>query len=66
LGGDHRGLVGLFTFTRLGVVTALYPFPVIYVFTKSMLDIISMEEAASILGASSRPLRGGGRVVNRP
>ena len=69
LGGDRRGLVGpvnVLTFTSLAVVTTLCSFPVIYVFTKSMLDVISMEieEGAAILGASPRRQRCGGRSVN--
>lgn len=51
--GASSGPINVFTFTGLAVVTALYSFPLIYVFTKSALDMISteMEEAASILGA---------------
>jgi len=53
LTGASSGPINIFTFTGLAVVTALYSFPLIYVFTKSALDMISteMEEAASILGA---------------
>jgi iron(III) transport system permease protein len=51
--GAEKGPFNIFTFTGLAVVTALYSFPLIYVFTKSALDLISteMEEAGSILGA---------------
>jgi iron(III) transport system permease protein len=51
--GTSSGPINIFTFTGLAVVTALYSFPLIYVFTKSALDMISteMEEAAAILGA---------------
>jgi iron(III) transport system permease protein len=53
LTGASSGPINVFTFTGLAVVTALYSFPLIYVFTKSALDMISteMEEAAAILGA---------------
>jgi iron(III) transport system permease protein len=53
LTGASAGPINIFSFTGLAVVTALYSFPLIYVFTKSSLDMISteMEEAASILGA---------------
>jgi iron(III) transport system permease protein len=51
--GASSGPINIFSFTGLAVVTALYSFPLIYVFTKSALDMISteMEEAAAILGA---------------
>jgi iron(III) transport system permease protein len=51
--GAPAGPFNIFTFWGLALVTALYSFPLIYVFTKSALDLISteMEEAASILGA---------------
>src|SRR5229473_3528940 len=51
--GTTAGPFNIFTFSGLALVTALYSFPLIYVFTKSALDLISteMEEAASILGA---------------
>lgn len=51
--GASHGPFNIFTFWGLALVTALYSFPLIYVFTKSALDMISteMEEAASILGA---------------
>jgi iron(III) transport system permease protein len=51
--GAPTGPFNIFTFWGLALVTALYSFPLIYVFTKSALDLISteMEEAASILGA---------------
>src|SRR6195952_939323 len=51
--GASSGPINVFTFSGLAVVTALYSFPLIYVFTKSALDMISteMEEAAAILGA---------------
>src|ERR1700712_2423063 len=51
--GAPAGPFNIFTFWGLALVTALYSFPLIYVFTKSALDLISteMEEAAAILGA---------------
>src|SRR5258707_653673 len=51
--GAPAGPFNIFTFWGLALVTALYSFPLIYVFTKSALDLMSteMEEAASILGA---------------
>ncbi len=55
-GADH-GPFNIFSFTGLALVTALYSYPLIYIFTKSALDLIpnDMEEAAAILGA--RPIR---------
>ena len=52
--GAEAGPLNIFSFWGLAFVTALYSFPLIYVFTKSTLDLIStdMEEAAAILGAS--------------
>ena len=52
--GADSGPLNIFSFWGLALVTALYSFPLIYVFTKSTLDLIStdMEEAAAILGAS--------------
>ncbi len=51
--GASSGPFNIFTFWGLALVTALYSFPLIYVFTKSAFDLISteMEEAAAILGA---------------
>jgi iron(III) transport system permease protein len=51
--GASSGPINVFTFSGLAVITGLYSFPLIYVFTKSALDLISteMEEAAAILGA---------------
>ena len=52
--GAASGPVNIFSFGGLAFVTALYSFPLIYVFTKSSLDLIptDMEEAGAILGAS--------------
>ena len=51
--GASAGPFNIFSFSGLALVTALYSFPLVYVFTKSALDLISteMEEAAAILGA---------------
>lgn len=53
-GLDH-GLVDIFSFPGLIMVTALYAFPYIFVFAADALDLVSseMEEASSILGASA-------------
>ncbi len=51
--GGERGPLNIFSFWGLAFVIALYTFPLIYVFTKSALDLISteLEDAASIHGA---------------
>ncbi len=56
LSGAEHGLFNIYSFTGMVVVTALYAFPYIFVFTSDALDRVSseMEEAATILGASSR------------
>jgi iron(III) transport system permease protein len=53
ISGASSGPFNVFSFWGLALVTALYSFPLVYVFTKSALDLISteMEEAAAILGA---------------
>ena len=52
--GAKAGPINIFSFSGLAVVTALYSYPLIYVFTKSALDLVSteLEEAAAILGAT--------------
>ena len=57
LTGAAHGPFNIFSFTGLALVTALYSYPLIYIFTKSALDLIptDMEEAAAILGAG--PIR---------
>ena len=57
LTGSSTGLFNVYSFPGLVLVTALYAFPYVFVFTADALDRISseMEEAANILGAS--PLR---------
>lgn len=51
-GGD-KGPFNIFSFWGLAFVIALYTFPLVYVFTKSALDLISteLEDAAAIHGA---------------
>lgn len=59
--GSSHGFMNVFTFYGMVLVTALYAFPYIFVFTSAALDLVSseMEEAANILGA------GGIRTVFR-
>ncbi len=51
-GGD-KGPFNVFSFWGLAFVIALYTYPLIYVFTKSALDLVSteLEDAAAIHGA---------------
>jgi iron(III) transport system permease protein len=51
--GASSGPFDIFTFWGLVLVISLYVFPLVYVFTKSALDLVSteMEEAAAILGS---------------
>lgn len=51
-GGD-KGPFNIFSFWGLAFAIALYVFPLVYVFTKSALDLVSteLEDAASIHGA---------------
>jgi iron(III) transport system permease protein len=51
-GGD-KGPFNIFSFWGLAFVIALYTFPLVYVFTKAALDLVSteLEDAASIHGA---------------
>ncbi|HEX5212265.1 MAG TPA: iron ABC transporter permease [Pseudolabrys sp.] len=53
--GSHTGFIDVYSFGVLSLVTALYAFPYIFVFTSDALDRVSseMEEAANILGAGS-------------
>lgn len=53
--GSHSGFINVYSFSVLSLVTALYAFPYIFVFTSDALDRVSseMEEAANILGAGS-------------
>ena len=52
LTGAGHGLLNVYSFTGMVLVTALYAFPYIFVFTADALDRVSseMEEAANILG----------------
>lgn len=51
--GTETGPFNVFSFWGLAFVIALYVYPLIYVFTKSALDLVSteMEDAAAIHGA---------------
>lgn len=53
--GAEEPLVNVYTFTGLATVIALQAFPLIFIFVKSALDLISseMEDAANILGAGT-------------
>jgi iron(III) transport system permease protein len=55
LTGAQSGFMNVYSFGGLVLVTALYSFPYIFVFTSDALDRVSseMEEAAHILGASN-------------
>ena len=55
LSGDTSGVLNIYSFGGLVFVTALYGFPYIFVFAADALDLLSseMEDAASILGAST-------------
>ncbi len=61
LTGSASGFMSVYSFGGLVLVTALYAFPYIFVFTAAALDLVSseMEEAANILGA------GGVRTIFR-
>ncbi len=51
--GSASGFMNVYSFGGLVLVTALYAFPYIFVFTAAALELVSseMEEAANILGA---------------
>ncbi|GHC76497.1 ABC transporter substrate-binding protein [Pseudorhodoferax aquiterrae] len=53
LTGADSGPLNIFSFWGLAFVIALYTYPLVYVFTKSALDLVSteLEDAASIHGA---------------
>ena len=53
--GTATGPFNIFSFSGLCFVIGIYAFPLIYVFTRSALDLISteMEEAASVHGAGT-------------
>jgi iron(III) transport system permease protein len=54
LGGDGA-LVNVYSFAGLAFVMALHAFPLVFIFVKSALDLVSseMEDAANILGAGT-------------
>ena len=53
--GLHDPLVNVFTFNGLAFVMAFQSFPLIFIFVKNALDLVSseMEDAANILGAGT-------------
>jgi iron(III) transport system permease protein len=53
--GAETPIVNVYSFTGLAVVIALHSFPLIFIFVKAALDLISseMEDAANILGAGT-------------
>ena len=53
--GSSEPLVNVYSFAGLILVIALHSFPLIFIFVKSALDLISseMEDAANILGAGT-------------
>lgn len=53
--GSREALVNVYTFPGLAFVIALHSFPLIFIFVKSALDLVSseMEDAANILGAGT-------------
>ncbi len=53
--GSHSPLVNVYSFAGLALVIALSTFPLIFIFVKSALDLVSseMEDAANILGAGT-------------
>ena len=53
LGGAEKGPFNIFSFWGLAFVIALYTYPLVYVFTKAALDLVSteLEDAAAIHGA---------------
>jgi iron(III) transport system permease protein len=53
--GTEKGPFNIYSMPGLVLVTALYSFPYVFVFTKSALDLVSseMEDAANILGAGN-------------
>ncbi|WP_188972409.1 ABC transporter permease [Neoroseomonas lacus] len=55
LTGATDPLVNIYTFTGMAFVIALHSFPLVFIFVKSALDLVSseMEDAANILGAGT-------------
>ncbi len=55
ISGGHTTLFNVYTFNGLALVMAMQSFPLIFIFVKSALDLVSseMEDAANILGAGT-------------
>src|SRR5579872_1664736 len=55
ISGRHTPLFNVYTFNGLALVMAMQSFPLIFIFVKSALDLVSseMEDAANILGAGT-------------
>lgn len=55
ISGSQAPLVNVFTFSGLALIIALQTFPLMFMFVKSSLDLVSseMEDAANILGAGT-------------
>ncbi|MCW3473835.1 ABC transporter permease [Limobrevibacterium gyesilva] len=55
ISGTDSALVNIYSFPGLAFVIALHSFPLIFIFVKSALDLVSseMEDAANILGAGT-------------
>ena len=55
ISGTETALVNVYTFPGLAMVIALHSYPLVFIFVKSALDLVSseMEDAASIIGAGS-------------
>jgi iron(III) transport system permease protein len=55
LTGAEDPLVNVYSFSGLSLVIALHSFPLVFIFVKSALDLVSseMEDAANILGAGT-------------
>ncbi|HUD59345.1 MAG TPA: iron ABC transporter permease [Acetobacteraceae bacterium] len=55
ISGLHTPLFNVYTFNGLALVMAMQSFPLIFIFVKSALDLVSseMEDAANILGAGT-------------
>ncbi|WP_431283585.1 ABC transporter permease [Humitalea sp. 24SJ18S-53] len=53
--GAESGLFNIYSFTGMAMVIALNAFPLVFIFVKSALDLVSseMEDAANILGAGT-------------
>lgn len=58
--GTEAGPFNIYSFWGMSLLIALYAFPLVYVFAKSALDLVSteMEDAASIHGANAMQIFG--------